>query len=67
MIDKVFPRKMKEARLEKDLSVEQLAELTGRTTAYLFDIESGRRIGSIDTLVSIAKALGLSLDDIYGL
>lgn len=67
MIDKVFPEKMKSARLAQELSFDDLAIKTKLTAKYLRDIESGRRIGSILSLVSIAKNLGLSLDDIYGL
>lgn len=66
MIDTIFPEKMKSARARKGLTLEQLATLTGLTASFLSDIESGRRIGSIRSLVKISKALGLSLDDIYG-
>lgn len=67
MLDKIFPKKMKEARNKQNLTIEALAESTKLTTAYLYDIESGRKRGSIISLVTIAKALGLSLDDIYDL
>ena len=67
MMDKVFPEKMKQARTKQNLTIEALAELTNLSASYLFDIESGRRVGTIKSLVTIAKALGLSLDDIYDL
>lgn len=67
MIDTVFSDKMKAARSRNNWTLEQLSEKTELTAAYLFDIESGRRTGSIKSLVKIAKALGLSLDEIYNI
>ncbi len=46
------------------LSRRQLAERAGITTAYLSQIETGRRGGSSKVLRAIATALDVDLDDI---
>ena len=46
------------------LSRRQLAETAGITTAYLSQIETGRRGGSSKVLRAIATALDVDLDDI---
>ena len=41
-----------------------LAGKAGVTQSYIADIESARKSGSAETLKSIARALGVTLDDI---
>ncbi|GIV78099.1 MAG: transcriptional regulator [Litorilinea sp.] len=48
----------------RGLTQQQLAEAAGISVPYLSQIESGKRQGSPEVLAAIAKALGLSLDDI---
>lgn len=48
----------------RGLSQKELAAKAGISTAYLSQIESGKRTGSAETLRAIADALNLSLDDI---
>ena len=43
---------------------KKLAETTGISVPYLSQLESGKRKGSTEVLVAIARALDLSLDDI---
>jgi DNA-binding XRE family transcriptional regulator len=50
----------------RGLTQQQLAQTAGISVPYLSQIESGKRRGSAEVLVAIAKALGLSLDDIVG-
>jgi DNA-binding XRE family transcriptional regulator len=47
----------------RDLTQAQLAQAAGISVPYLSQLESGKRKGSTDILMSIAKALRLSLDD----
>ncbi len=47
-----------------DLTQDALAALAGISTAYLCQIETGRRQGAIKTLKALAKALRISLDDL---
>ena len=50
-------------REHRGLSVKALAELAGVAPAYLSQIETGKREGTVSTLSKIAKALGVTIDD----
>jgi DNA-binding XRE family transcriptional regulator len=52
-------------RKHRGLTQQQLAEAAGISVPYLSQIESGGRKGSTDVLAAIARALDLTLDDIY--
>ena len=45
------------------LTQQQLADTTGISKPYLSQIETGKRKGSTEKLVAIAKALHISLED----
>lgn len=51
-------------REHRGLSVKALAELAGVAPAYLSQIETGKREGTVSTLGKIAKALGVTIDDL---
>ncbi len=51
-------------REHRGFTQQRLAEIAGISTPYLSQIESGKRKGTTDALTAIAKALGLSWDDI---
>ena len=51
-------------REHRRLTQQQLAEAAGISVPYLSQIESGKRKGTVEILSAIAKALGLSLDDV---
>ena len=57
--------KIKEFRLEKGLTIQELADKSGISRVYLSQIENGNvdNIGT-KTLVSIAKSLDKKVDDI---
>ncbi len=46
------------------LSQLELAETSGISVPYLSQLESGKRIGSLDVLKRIAKALEVELEDV---
>lgn len=48
----------------RGLTRRQLAEMVGISTPYLSQIETGKRTGSTEVLLAIAKALTVTLDDI---
>jgi DNA-binding Xre family transcriptional regulator len=48
----------------RGLSLADLARQTGFGTAYLSQIETGKKNGSVDALTKIAKALKVDVDDI---
>ena len=64
--EKIFKNKrMKIARIEKDLSQEQLAELVGVTRQTIGMIESGKFNPSLQLCLSICRALGKTLDELF--
>ena len=56
---------MKIARVEKDLSQEQLADLVGATRQTISMIEAGKFNPSLQLCLSICKALGTTLDELF--
>lgn len=58
-------KKIKIARIEKDLSQEQLAELVGVTRQTIGMIESGKFNPSLQLCLSICRALGKTLDELF--
>jgi putative transcriptional regulator len=58
-------KKMKIARIENDLSQEQLAEKIGVTRQTISLIESGNYNPTLNLCISICQALGKTLDDLF--
>lgn len=58
-------KRIKIARIEKDLSQEQLAELVGATRQTIGMIEAGKFNPSLQLCIAICKALGKTLDDLF--
>ncbi|MEJ2304678.1 MAG: helix-turn-helix transcriptional regulator [Anaerolineales bacterium] len=50
----------------RGFSQQELARATGISAPYLSQIEAGKRTGSTEVLMAIAKALNVSLDDLVG-
>ncbi len=57
--------RLKLARVEKDLSQEQLAELVGVTRQTIGLIEAGDYNPTLNLCVSICKALDKTLNDLF--
>lgn len=57
---------LKEIRLAKNLTQQQLADMTGIDRPSIARYESGNRYPPIDKLQLLAKALGVSLDILVG-
>lgn len=49
----------------RNLSAKELAAQVGISTAYLSEIETGKKEGSLSVLKGIAKALNVDLDDLF--
>lgn len=61
-----YAASMRRARLEGGLSVRELSEKSGVTPMTIYSVERGARNPSLTTLVRLASALRLSLDDYVG-
>ncbi|KPK87084.1 hypothetical protein AMJ80_12620 [bacterium SM23_31] len=57
--------KLKLARVEKNLSQQQLADLTDATRQTIGLIEKGKYNPSLNLCVKIAKTLGKTLDQLF--
>ncbi|MDO5296913.1 MAG: helix-turn-helix transcriptional regulator [bacterium] len=53
----------KELRLEKGLTLREIAKDIGVTPAFVGQIESGKKKGSIETIISLAKLFNCSIDE----
>lgn len=57
---------IRSARLQKNLTQEDLAEITGVSANYIYQIEAGRvRIG-LSALLKIKEALGIPANELFG-
>ncbi|MBR2569844.1 MAG: helix-turn-helix transcriptional regulator [Paenibacillus sp.] len=57
--------RMKMARVEKDLSQDELARIVGVSRQTIGLIELGKYNPSLSLCVAICKALGRTLDDLF--
>ena len=65
MIDyEMLGKRISEARKKKGMTQERLAEAIGLSTEYVSEIENCRKKASLTSVVSIAKTLGMSLDEL---
>jgi len=58
-------KRLKMARIEKDLSQEELANLVGVTRQTIGLIEAGKYNPSLKLCIAICKATGKTLDDLF--
>lgn len=56
---------LKQVRLEKGMTLETLAQLSGISKGHLSKIERQERDPKISTLVLIADALKVNINDLY--
>lgn len=63
----MLSNKIKELRKEKGYTFTKLSELSGISTGRLSDLATGKRNNpTMDTLIKLADALGVSLDELVG-
>ena len=65
MLLKQLGLSIKLARVRKELSQEELAELAGLHRTYISMVERAERNITVINLVQIAKALDISLDKLF--
>jgi len=59
--------RLKELRVRKNLSLQEVADAVGASKAHIWDLETGRaKNPSIELLTKLAKCFGVSVADIIG-
>ena len=62
-----LPARLKELRMKKGLSLQELAEAVGASKAHIWDLEQGRaKNPTIEILKSLSTALGTTIADLIG-
>lgn len=61
---KALGKRIKIARIERDLTQERLSEMVGLSPTHMSNIESGTAKVSLPSLVNIANSLSVGLDDL---
>ena len=61
---KAIGKRIKIARIQNDMTQEQLAETAGLSPTHLSNIETGTTRVSLQTMIGIANALGVTADDL---
>ena len=56
--------KIAEMRRSRNMTQQQLAELTGLSDVYIGYLEQGKRHGTMDTYLLIVNVLGFTMDDL---
>lgn len=63
-----FGKRLRELRLQKDISQEKLAEILGlKNNSYISDAENGRFIPSDEKMEVWARAIGISMEEVEDL
>ena len=57
-------KRIREIRNQMNLSQAALAEMSGLSTRYISHIETARKKASLSSLVNIANAVGISIDEL---
>jgi transcriptional regulator with XRE-family HTH domain len=57
--------KLRELRLEREITQERLAFLAGLHPTYISMLENGRKSPTVDALERIARALGVTVSSIF--
>lgn len=65
MEERLIPKKLKEIRLDRKLTLEKLAQQTGLTKGYLSRIENSTQPPPIYTLSRISNAFGIDISEFF--
>lgn len=60
----VFGEVLRELRIKKDLTQQQLADYSGMDRAYISELERGLLLPSLETIFKLAKNLRVKPSDI---
>lgn len=59
-------KRIRQYRIEKGLSLQELADKGGITKGYLSKIEKAKKAPPVSTLINLAKGLNISFAEIFG-
>jgi transcriptional regulator with XRE-family HTH domain len=59
-------KRIQQYRINKGLTLQELAEKTGYTKGYLSRIENAEKAPPVSTLINLAKALNISISEVFG-
>ena len=59
--------KLKQLRLEKQLSLIELAEKSSLSVSYINEIEKGKKYPKAEKIAQLAQALGVNYDNLVSL
>ena len=62
---KIFGQRLRELRKGKKLTQEEFADMCQLDRSYIASIEQGRRNVSLENIVKIVDALGISLSEFF--
>lgn len=62
---KAFGRRVKELRIERDLTQSELAEKVGLSNNFIGMVERGERNTSVDKIFKLAKAFDIKLAQFF--
>ena len=60
----IYGKSIKKLRIKNHLTKEQLAQMTGYETKYISQMETGRYMGTIKTMLKFCEALNVTPNDI---
>ena len=60
-----IPQKLREARLSRNLTLEQLGSIAGRSKQYMYTLENGNIRLSYEMAIMIARTLGTTLYEVF--
>lgn len=64
-LKKLVGERIRSIRINKNLTLHQLSQLTGQQASYLTEVEHGKRNISLDSLEKIIHALNISPRDLF--
>ncbi len=64
-IVKKFGKRLRQLRLERDLTQEKLADKSGLDMSYIGRIERGEQNSSLSVVGDLAKGLGISVEELF--
>ena len=60
----ILGAKLKQLRNEKDLSLSDIATMSGVSVSYLSEIEKGKKYPAPATIIRLSRAIGVSFDEL---